>query len=66
MPKPRFCGGTAAMSSPSSRIAPPSGRTNPATIISVVVLPEPEGPSSEKNSPGAIETAIASTTVSSP
>ena len=53
------------MSLPSSRIAPPSGRTNPATIISVVVLPEPEGPSSEKNSPGAIERVMASTTVSS-
>ena len=66
MPKPRLCGGTAAMSAPSSSTAPPSGRTNPATIISVVVLPEPEGPSSEKNSPGAIEMAIASTTVSSP
>jgi hypothetical protein len=31
-----------------------------------VVLPDPEGPSSEKNSPGAIEAAMALTTVSSP
>ena len=66
MPNPRFCGGTGAISLPSRRMAPPSGRTNPATIISVVVLPEPEGPSSEKNSPGAIEIATALTTVSSP
>jgi len=29
-------------------------------------LPEPEGPSSEKNSAGAIDTAMALTTVSSP
>jgi hypothetical protein len=66
MPKPRFCGGIAAMSWPSSRTVPLSGRTKPAAIIKVVVLPEPEGPSSEKNSPGAIDRAMALTTVSSP
>jgi len=66
MPKPRFCGGTAAISRPSTKTVPPSGCTKPATIIKVVVLPDPEGPSSEKNSPGAIEAAMVSTTVSSP
>ena len=30
------------------------GRSNPAIIRSVVVLPQPDGPSSEKNSPGGI------------
>ena len=39
------------MSLPSSRILPPSGRSKPAIRRSVVVLPHPEGPSSEKNSP---------------
>src|SRR5919205_31754 len=45
MPKPRRCGGTPAMSRPSSVTAPSSGPTKPAIIISVLVLPEPEGPS---------------------
>ena len=40
--------------------------TKPAIIISVVVLPEPDGPSREKNSPARIETSIKSTTRSVP
>src|SRR3954453_22414166 len=39
------------MSSPPSRIRPASGRSKPAISRSVVVLPEPDGPSSVKNSP---------------
>ena len=42
------------MSTPSSRIWPEVGSSNPAIIRSVVVLPQPDGPSSEKNSPGPI------------
>ena len=38
--------------SPSSRMRPLSGRSKPAIRRSVVVLPQPDGPSSEKNSPG--------------
>ena len=38
-----------------------SGSSNPAIILSVVVLPHPEGPSSEKNSPGAMSSDTAST-----
>src|SRR3546814_195142 len=38
-------------SSPSSRILPEVGSSSPAIILSVVVLPQPEGPSSTKNSP---------------
>ena len=38
-------------SRPSSKTRPSSGRSNPAISLSVVVLPEPEGPSSVKNSP---------------
>ena len=40
------------MSTPSSRIWPSVGRSNPAIMRRLVVLPQPEGPSSEKNSPG--------------
>jgi hypothetical protein len=39
------------MSRPSTRIVPSSGASNPATIRSTVVLPQPEGPRSETNSP---------------
>ncbi len=37
---------------PSSRMRPLVGSSKPAIIRSVVVLPHPDGPSSEKNSPG--------------
>src|SRR5688500_18782191 len=40
------------MSSPARTMRPVSGCANPATIRRVVVLPQPEGPSSEQNSPG--------------
>ena len=41
------------MSSPPSMMRPGSGCSKPAIIRSVVVLPEPDGPSSVKNSPSA-------------
>ena len=47
----RLYGGTVATSSPSSRIAPSFGCSKPAISRSVVVLPQPDGPSIEKNSP---------------
>src|SRR6266508_2427795 len=53
------------MSTPSSRIWPSSGRSNPAISRSVVVLPQPEGPSSEKNSPEGIDRLIPATAVTS-
>ena len=40
-------------SSPSSRMRPPVGSSSPAIILSVVVLPQPDGPSMTKNSPSA-------------
>ena len=40
------------MSLPSIRIWPPVGRSKPAIKRRVLVLPHPEGPSNEKNSPG--------------
>ncbi len=66
MPRPRLCGATCVTSSPPMRTTPASGVTKPAIISSVVVLPEPEGPSSEKNSPAAMVASTPATTVSSP
>jgi hypothetical protein len=43
--------GSAVMSRPSTRMRPPVGSISPATMRSTVVLPQPEGPSSEMNSP---------------
>ena len=51
MPKWRLCGGVRVIGLPSSTISPAVGDSKPASIISVVVLPEPEGPSSVRNSP---------------
>ena len=45
---------TAVTSSPWRTMRPASGASNPAIIRSVVVLPQPLGPSSEKNSPSPI------------
>ncbi|RML57726.1 hypothetical protein APX70_200371 [Pseudomonas syringae pv. maculicola] len=39
------------MSRPSSTMRPSLTSTKPAIICNVVVLPQPEGPSSETNSP---------------
>src|SRR5437773_2921707 len=54
------------MSVPSSRILPSVGCSNPAIIRSVVVLPQPDGPSIEKNSPLGISTLIPATAATSP
>src|SRR5215217_3120251 len=53
------------MSTPSSRICPSSGRSNPAIRRSVVVLPQPDGPSSEKNSPDGMSRSMPSTAATS-
>ena len=47
----RRLGGQLPTSMPSSRILPLVGGSKPATMRSVVVFPQPLGPSSEKNSP---------------
>src|SRR5881628_17595 len=49
------------MSTPSSRICPSVGRSNPAIMRSVVVLPHPDGPSSEKNCPAGMSRSMPST-----
>ena len=51
---------------PPSSIVPASGRSKPAIIRSVVVLPEPDGPSIVKNSPRAISRSTPSTATTSP
>ncbi len=53
MPTSRFHGGTAVTSLPSTRIAPRCARLNPAMRRSSVDLPQPDGPSRAKNSPGS-------------
>ena len=49
----RSYGARPETSRPSSRIRPCVGRSKPAIIRRQVVLPEPDGPSMEKNSPSA-------------
>src|ERR1700761_1729039 len=53
-------------STPASSIVPAVGSSKPAIIRSVVVLPEPEGPSMVKNSPARISRTIPATAVTSP
>src|SRR5436190_15935077 len=47
-------------------IRPDVGCSNPATMRSVVVFPQPEGPRSEKNSPPGMRKLIPSTAARSP
>ena len=51
----RLYGGVLETSLPSSSTRPYDGCSNPAIIRSMVVLPQPDGPSSEKNSPDRME-----------
>src|SRR4051794_36050569 len=53
------------MSSPPSRTVPVSGCSKPAMMRSVVVLPDPEGPSSVKNSPWPIVRSTVATATTS-
>src|SRR5919108_4543467 len=64
--KGRRFAGTVVTSFPCSTMLPASGRSKPATIRSVVVLPHPLGPSSEKNSPSAISSDTSSTALTPP
>src|SRR3954464_5641807 len=62
----RSCGAVRETSIPPSSIRPPSGRSKPAIRRSVVVLPEPEGPSSVKNSPRRTSRSMLSTAITPP
>jgi len=54
------------MSRPVSSTRPMSGSSNPAIIRSEVVLPHPDGPSIEKNSPRPTVMVTSSTATVSP
>ena len=58
-----FTGSTAAMSSPSTRIRPDVGSMRRFTIIMVVVLPQPDGPTSVTSSPSDTSNERPSTAV---
>src|SRR5881397_1526450 len=63
MPRPRLRGDTPLTTKPSKRISPLSGVSKPAIIRSVVVLPQPEPPTSETSSPGWMSSDSPSTAV---
>src|SRR5205814_9437896 len=50
----------------SIRMSPAVGGVKPATIMRVVVLPDPLGPSNVTNSPGATSRSTCATAVTSP
>src|SRR4051794_10623939 len=62
----RLSGGSLVTSRPRSRIVPLVGSSKPPIIRSVVVLPQPDGPSNEKNSPAAISSVTPSTARTAP
>src|SRR5215218_7369897 len=62
----RLNGGRAAIGSPPMRISPAVGGSKPAIIRRVVVFPEPEAPSSVRNSPDAMSSERSSTAANSP
>ena len=62
----RLSDGIPAMSCPSIRIWPSVGNSKPAIMRSNVVLPQPDGPSSTKNSPAMMSRLTLSTAVTLP
>ena len=70
MPTPRFSGGMKTFppetSSPSMYSSPPVGFSKPAIMRSMVVLPQPEGPSRVMNSPSANSASKSRRTTLSP
>ena len=62
----RSNGGVSVTSAPWRRTRPAVGISNPAIIRSVVVLPDPDGPSIEKNSPSRTSRSMPSTATTSP
>ena len=63
----RLLGGMSPMSWPSIRMSPSVGTSRPASMRSNVVLPQPDGPSSAKNSSGLdVEADIVDADGSSP
>src|SRR5262245_47384084 len=54
----RLCGGSLSTRWPWIQIVPCVGATKPPTRFSVVVLPHPEGPRRQKNSPSEISRSV--------
>src|SRR5688572_16855145 len=66
MPMSRLCTGRSVMSRPATWTRPESGSSKPAIMRSDVVLPQPDGPSREKNSPAAMSSVTPSTASTRP
>src|SRR5437763_3303713 len=66
MPIGRLLAARCVIFSPSSRILPSLGVSKPATIRKIVVLPQPLGPSSVRNSPCSTARLTWSTAVNRP
>src|ERR1043165_1549006 len=62
MARSRCCVGTSLTRSPSIKTSPEVTDSSPASIRNVVVLPQPDGPSSTTNSPSRISSDRSSTT----
>src|SRR5215212_6845078 len=66
MPMSRLCTGRSVMSWPPTWTRPLSGISKPAMMRRLVVLPQPDGPSSEKNSPALMSSVTPSTATTLP
>src|SRR5215470_14147879 len=66
MATPRARGGTSLTTSPPIRISPDVAFSRPAMMRRNVVLPQPDGPSSTKNSPSRTAKLMPSTATTSP
>src|SRR5579872_5426720 len=66
MPMLRLCGGTSATERSSIKMSPASGARKPAMRLSVVVLPEPLGPSSDTKAPAGTSKLTPSIAASPP
>src|ERR1700759_221971 len=66
MPRRSSTGSTPSVSRPSIKILPELGRTSRLIIRSVVVLPQPDGPSSTQVSPALTSSVTPSTAVTVP
>src|SRR6266566_10082304 len=62
----RRSGGRCWTGRPSKRISPSVTSSSPATMLRVVVLPQPEGPSSTVNDPSGTSRSIESTATTGP
>src|SRR5438067_5047243 len=66
MPKPRRSGGRGSSRSSSSQISPAVGCNSPASRLSAVDFPQPEGPRKVTNSPPCTSSAKSSSTFFAP